>query len=327
MNVRILAVASISLLVLAAPTLLSYRNGALPGTFGMLGAVPANVATTSPSCGNCHGGLGNGLGLVVSVAPTERILGPSQAISITTSATGGVPGTDGGFISHATRGALSATANTQINAAADHITHTAPTDNNRTWSYGYTAPATAGVVEIHSVVNTVNNDFSPSGDEWGFHGVVVGAPQNTPSRLFVNAAGVTKKGNACVGSFGNVPVYGAINQPQVGQVWTTELHGAPPTTQVSMFIGIDPSFPPFDLTFIGINGCALHVNPVLTKPGATGAGDAQRGEGVATLTLALPGMASLAGAPLLAQIAILDLANGRPVAVTMSNGIQATIQP
>jgi hypothetical protein len=326
MKTRALALAAIPCLVLAAPTLLSYPGSALPGTFGILGPVPPNVATNAPSCGTCHSGMGNGMGLVVNVAPTERILTPSQAISITTSSTGGVTGSLGGFVSHVTRGALSAGANSQINLAADHVSHTS-SSGPRTWTYGYTAPGTAGVVEIHSVVNTVNGDLSSAGDEWGFHGVVVGALQNTPSRMFVNAQGVTKKGDACVGSHGNVPVYGAINAPRVGQNWTTELHGAPPMTQVTMFIGVDPNFPPFDLGLIGITGCTLHVNPVLTKAGATGPGNAQRGEGKATLTLSLPPNANLAGAPLLAQIAILDFQNGRPIAVTMSNGIQGVIQP
>lgn len=322
-----LAAAAVPLLVFVTPVLLSYPGGALPGTFGSLGSVPANVATAAPSCGTCHSGSGNGQGLVVSIAPTARILAPGQAISVTTSSTGGVAGSQGGFVGHASRGALSAGATSQINGAADHVTHTLPNNSNRQWTYGYTAPATPGVVELYSVVNTVNGDLTTGGDEWGFHGVVVGAQQNTPTRLFVNAQGVTEKGAACVGSHGNVPVYGALDQPRVGQLWTTELHGAPPMTQLSMFIGIDPNFPPFDLSLIGITGCTLHVNPVLTRPGATGPGDAQRGEGRATLTLGVPGDPSLASLPLLAQVAILDLQNGRTIAVTMSNGIQSTIQP
>ena len=319
--------ATIAVLLTATPVILPYPGGALPGTLGRLGFVPNDVATKAPSCGTCHGGTGNELGLVVDVVPTERILTPGQAISITTSSSGGVAGTLGGFIGHATRGTLSPAANTQINAAADHITHTAPTNNNRVWTYGYMAPATAGVVELFCAVNTVNGDLTSLGDVWGFHGVVVGAAQNTPERLFVNAAGVSKKGVACVGSHSNVPVFGALDQPRVGQTWMLELHGAPPATQITTFIGVDPGFNSFDLSIIGINGCFLHVNPVLTKPGQTGTGDAQRGEGQATITLPLPPLASLAGAPLLAQVAILDLANGRPVAVTMTNGIQATIQP
>lgn len=329
MRPTLLVVAAAPLLVVLVGPLASYGTGALPGTVGSLGTVPLNVATDAPACGFCHGGNGNENGLVVSVVPTARILSAGQAISITTSSTGGQvhPQNWGGFVTKVTRGVLVAGATSQTNAAADHITHDFAFTGNRNWRYGYTAPATPGVVDVFSVVNTVDGAGTNTGDLWGFHGTTVGALLNTPARLYVNAAGVQPIGTSCAGGFGNIPVFGALTPARIGQTATFELHGAAPNAAVAVFVAANPSFQPIDLGLIGITGCTLWVDVVLVLNATTSAGDAARGEGRATRTLPIPADQSLVGQQIELQAAFLDARAARPLLITLTNGLAVTILP
>lgn len=326
-----------ALLALLAPlpflatSLFSYGKGAFPGTNGTGGQIPLDVARAQPSCGHCHRPFGGGLNLVVTLAPTKRILAKSEAISVTTSSTGGWqhPLQWAGFLSEVTAGQFSAGSNSQINSSALNVTHQdASNPNGRKWTYGYTAPATAGLVEMFTIVNTVNGNGQADGsDFWGFQGVGVAANTNTPVRLYVNETGIVLRGDACAGSFGNVPVLGGKVVPSVGnQQFALELHGAAPTSSTLLFLDANPNFPSIDLSPLGVTGCFLHNNMTLTFNATTSGGDIIRGDGTATYTLPIPNDNGYKGVRFQAQVMILDVNNGRQLPITMSNGVEITVQ-
>jgi hypothetical protein len=317
-----------ALVVFAAP-LASYGTGALPGTTGSLGPVPQTVATDAPACGTCHGGTGNENNLVVALAPSARVLSAGQAISITTSATGGRDHAQnwGGFVTRVTRGALTAGATSQVNAAGDHATHVNAFTGNRSWTYGYTAPVQPGPVEVYSVVNTADGDGRNIGDIWGFHGPTVGAQRNTPVWLYVNATGVAVLGSSCAGGFGLVPVLGSPSVPRAGQPWTAEVRGCAPNAALALFVGANPNFAPIDLSVIGVHGCTLWIEPRVTLAGASGPGDPARGEGSGAFTLPVPADPRLTGQRFEVQAAIVDANVARALKLTLTNGLAVTIQP
>ena len=107
--------------------------------------MPADVARMAPGCGKCHQ-FGNGQKPVVSLVPSKRSLDLSESITVTTSATGGVPHPQnaGGFIAEASVGKFTAGAGMKTDTTGAFVTHTSAANNNRTWAYGYSAPATPG---------------------------------------------------------------------------------------------------------------------------------------------------------------------------------------
>lgn len=317
---------------LATSVVFSYGNGAWPGRTGTGGGVPLDVTRKAPSCGDtgCHRPFPGGLFLAVSLVPTKRSLGLNEAISVTTSATGGQSvSTWGGFTSEATRGVFSPGSNSQQGSVlGDIVTHfNATNSNNRVWTYGYTAPATPGLVELYTVVNTVNGDgVSNALDYWGFHGYSAGATIATPVRLFVNATGITALGDSCVGSWGQYPVLGSKTAPILGNAaFAFELHGAAPYSTAALLLGANPSWVPIDLTAIGVTGCKLQVDTLTTLSVATSSGDILRAEGTATLGIPIPNNPVLVGGNLQAQMAILDTNVARPIKVTLTNGLAIVI--
>lgn len=316
--------------VLVTSVVFSYGTGVWPGKDGINGKVPNDVARQVPSCGGCHRQFPGGLGLSVSCVPTARLLAPNQSISITTSATGGITTSMwGGFITEASRGAFAAGSNSQLaTTSSAFVTHVfAFNSNNRSWTYGYTAPSAPGLVELFSVVNTVDGDGRPDADFWAFHGFVSGATVCTPVRLYVLAQGISAIGTSCVGSFNQYPVLGSKTAPAVGNAgFAIELHGAAPSSQCALLVGANPSWQPLDLTVIGITGCSLYVDPLLSTTMPTSAGDLYRAEGTATFALPIPNDAALHGGVLQAQCAIIDgFVSSRPLKVTMTNGLSIAI--
>ena len=306
---------------LSATLLRSHSSGVLP-------AGPFVFQT--PSCGRCHGpGTPGGSGLAVTILPSAYSLDLGQQLSLTVAASGGAvnPLLQGGFAALVTRGQLAAGANTRINFQGTEITHS--NRSSRSWTFGYTAPQTqAGLVQVYAVCNTVDGDGQPSlGDRWGFAGADASATVGTPTRLFVNAPGVKALGSACVGSFGNVPVLGAAQSPAVGnQTFALEVHGAAPAAPVLLLLGANPNWQPFDMGLMGSPGCLLLVDPQLTVAGQTGGGNAARGEGALVQPLPIPNDPGLVGAQLQAQVAIVDLGNGRNTPLTMTNAVVLTLQ-
>lgn len=289
------------------------------------------IARSAPACGACHRstpGAAAGLPRIqVQIQPATLSPAIGQSIGVTVTALGGqTASTRGGFAAEATAGTFSAGANTNVEAGGSAITHASSTA--RSWSFGYTAPVTPGLVELFAVSNTVDGDGNNgSGDMWAFHGADDRATIATPVRLFVNATGVQAIGEGCVGGFGNVPVLGSRQVPTVGNAnFTLEVHGAPPTAALGLMLGVGAFNPPIDLGLFGITGCVLHLNPLVTFNATTGAGDAQRGEGSASLPVPIPGGPGLRGRTMLFQAYLADPASGRPLPLTLTNGLAVTLQ-
>lgn len=319
---------SLRIIFLAAPLGLALATG-LPSRSG--GIYDTSITRTAPACGQCHNatpGAGSGFAPIrLSLTPSTRVLDANQATTVSLSATGGqTASTLGGFACDVTAGTFSAGTNTAVGFPATSITHNSRSP--RSWSFGYTAPATPGLVEMFAVVNTVNaNLFNDAGDLWAFHGADDTATVSTPVRLFVNATGVRALGSSCAGAFGNVPVFGARQVPTVGNAaFALELHGATPQTAGGVLLAVAAQPTPIDLGIVGVTGCQLYVDPVMTLPLATGAGNAQRGEGSATLPLPIPTGPGLRNRTLLFQSFVLDPASGRPTPLTFSNALSVTLQ-
>ena len=324
MKKSILAAGSIPAVLILASTALSYSTGANPGSIGSLGVVANDVARNAPSCGACHMVDPNAGAATVAVTPAQRSLDASQSISVTTSVTGGATGTFGGLVSEATAGAFSAGSSTKISATGQFITHTFAFFG-RSWSYNYTAPATPGLVELYTAVNTGNGDGQPSGDRWAFHGDP-SVQTSVPTRLFVNAPGVTHRGDGCAGVNGNVPVLGSTQSPTIGNAaFGFELHGAAPSTSATLLLGMNPAFQQ-DLTAIGVTGCSLFVQPLIDVAAMTSAGNAMRGDGSASWTLGIANNPFFVGFSFEVQAIVLDPASARPVPVTLSNALTFTIR-
>jgi hypothetical protein len=290
-----------------------------------------SVTQTLPACGACHRsspGADTGFPQIrIAVAPATRILARNQSIAMAVTTTGGQTVVSrGGFAMDATAGTFSNGANTALAQGGQAITHS--DSLGRTWTFGYNAPNTAGLVELATVSNTVNGD-STAGDEdmWAFHGFDDQAAQVTPVRLYVNADGVVGLGSGCAGAFGNVPVLGSSTAPTVGNAnFALELFGAAPSTTAGVVLGVTAFNPGLDLTGVGITGCSLYVDPLVFLFGATSAGDAQRGEGSATFPLPIPAQPELVGGVLHLQGFILDPQSGRANPLTFTNGLTATLQ-
>lgn len=312
---------------------------ALPPAIGLTFRLPSSsrgiyfpgVTQSTPACGACHNGSpGAAVGfqpIRITLQPTARVLDASQSIQIALSATGGQSAsTNGGFAMDTTAGTFSAGANTRVVNPGDAITHS--NSNQRSWTFGYTAPAAPGLVELATVVNTVNDDHVNNNDDmWAFHGFDDAATQVTPVRLFVNAPGVVALGTACSGSYGNVPVLGSATAPTVGNAaFALALHGAAPASVAGLFLGVTPFPAGLDLGIVGVTGCSLFVDPLITVFGATSPGDALRGEGTTTFAVPIANNPGLRGGILHFQAFVLDVNNGRPTPLTMTNGITATIQ-
>jgi hypothetical protein len=311
------------------PVLWPSSTGSFPGTVTTSGVIVGNVARQIPGCGQCHLGLPGGMNIRMSLVPTQRSLDKSQAISVTSTVTGGQVQVlnAGGFINEATAGAFSAGATSQVDASGLFVTHVAATGHNRSWTYGYMAPSTAGLVELFGAANTVDLDGSPTGvpgDIWTFHGFDATAIQGTPVRLYVNETGVRNDGASCVGGFGNFPVLGSSSSPTAGNAnFTMQVVGAAPSAPATLLVGLPQ--PPLPLSVIGVNGCFLYVNSLASLSAATSAGNAQRGEGVANFLLPIPPTVPR-GLMLAAQAVIVDAASGRSIPVTLTNAIRITIQ-
>lgn len=323
-----------AVLVLTA-SLFSYGTGALPGTIGLNGVIPLDVTRGVPGCagnapGPCHNAFPGGNQLRIDCVPTKRSLVPAEAISVTTIATGGVihPMNWGGFVAETTRGTFSAGVNSQVSANGAFITHLlASTDVGRRWTYGLTAASTPGPFQLYTVSNTVNGDGNPTGDQWGFYGINPSFNANVPVQMYVNAPNVTAIGSSCAGAFGYVPVLGAGTAPTVGNAqFAIDLRGATAGTPLTLLLSANPNWVPIDLTFLGITGCALAVDPLLSFNAAASTGDIQRAEGNAAFPLPIPADPTLRNLQIQVQCVILDAFVSRPVRITLTNGLRITVQ-
>ncbi len=321
-----LVLASVPTLLIAGQVI-SYGRGTFPGTTGVLGPVPANAARKIMSCGQCHQGLPGQNGLHVTMDLSSHSLNPGQTVKLSVAATGGIanPQNLGGFLAEATAGSFIATQHAQIDPSGAFATHVSPASNSaRSWNLGYAAPAQPGLVDLYSVVNTVDGNGLAFGDTFAFRGADAAAFEGTPVRLFVNAKGVRPFGASCVGSFENTPVLGVKEAPVVGnQNFAVELVGAAENSSAFFLIG-RPLPTPLPLGLIGVTGCSAYLDVWLDIPKTTSGGRAKMGEGNATMALPL-GAGMAPGARFSVQAVILDPQNGRPLPLTLTNAVEITI--
>lgn len=131
-------------------------------------------------------------------------------------------------------------------------------------------------------------------------------------KLFLGDANTQLFGQSCQGSAG-IPAFALNGTAQLGTNLDLVCSSAPPSSPVYFMVGFDTHLPffPFDLGFAGASGCTLYHDVtasagVLTDPAGT-----------ATLTLAIPTAAPIAGIALYASALVLDLgANAAGVTTT-----------
>jgi hypothetical protein len=277
----------------------------------------------------------------VSLVPSQRFLSPGQSISLTTSATGGVediiPSRQaGGFATDATAGSFTAGPNSKVDGSGTKITHRSSFQSfGRTWAYGYTAANTPGLVEVYTVVNSVNGNSSNAGDAYGFPGVDGSLPTNpvpTPLRLYVLPAGLEFIGEGCADGFGNVSVLGSTEVPSVGNGnFGLEIAGASTNQAVALYGSFNsPGFQPVDLGPVGLAGCLLQIElPILISGTVTSPGEARQGEGVGFMPFPIPADPIFLGETVELQAIYIDPSAaqvGRFLPATLTNGLRLTVQ-
>jgi hypothetical protein len=306
---------------LLSGSFLARSSGALPGQIA-----PIDAARQAPSCTACHSGTIGSNGVATLLTAPHHSLDRNESIQLALQVTGGPSGSDGGFAAENTAGTFSAGTNTQTNTSGrpgQFLTHT--NDSSRSWSLGYTAPNTPGLVRIFAVTNSANGSGT-SNDSISFHGFDPTSTTCTPVYLGVNAIGNQRFGSACVGGFGNWPVLYSDLVPTVGNAaYGVKLAGVAPGSGAVFVFGV-PRATPIDLGPIGVNGCGLWVDSLVNILTGTTAGNAQRGEGTASVPAPVPAVAALQGSTIGAQAAVLDSASGRSLPLTLSNGLRITIQ-
>ena len=183
----------------------------------------------------------------------------------------------------------------------------------------------AGPVEIYSVANTVDG-FGYINDIWAFHGWDPSSLLAVPARLYVNARGIQRIGEGCVGSFGNQPVLGGAEDPVLGnKSFFLEVINAAALAPIVFAVGLQ--YPtPIDLSILGITGCRLHVYSLDSFVTVTSPGLPRFGLGRARMPLPIPNDPVLKGGVLAFQAAIVDRHNGRPRPVTMTNAVSVTLR-
>jgi hypothetical protein len=290
----------------------------------------STATRSAPSCGNCHrpspGAAAGYAAVQTEISPLARVLSAGQATTVSVAVRGGASGSQGGFSCDATAGTFSAGTNSRLQASGAAISNS--NASARSWSFGYSAPSTPGLVEMFAVGLAANGDGNEDDlDMWSFSGFDQTASTSTPTRLFVNATGVTPIGSSCVGGYRNTPVFGSRQVPTVGNsAFTLELHGAAPSSPAGMILGINLQQPPIDLGFIGVTGCQLYVDPTIIFNVSTSSGNAQRGEGAVTIPLPIPALTSLRNRSLLFQAFFVDTASGRATPMTFTNGLTVVVQ-
>ncbi len=329
--------------VMLTDSVLSKPTGMMPTPTGATA-----FARLAPSCGAASGFIGGNLffchnlaagGPVVSVASTARVMTPGQKITITVSSTGGAAkhttqpfprGFVGGFAADVTAGTLTAGTGSQTNAAGSAITHSDPTTAMRKWSFGYTAPSTAGLVRFWAVVNTANGNLLNTGEQFAWHGSAHNNSFSTPVRLYVNGKGVQAVGVGCPDGNRNVGVWGAPVAPVLGQVFKLEGHGLPPAQLCLLGIGLQKIFTPVSVAALGAPGCFLNTDLalqlLLNTPGTNTLKNRQLGAGTFVLSAPIPNTIGLRGRLIRTQLLVVDQDSKNSFPIVFTNGLVMTVQ-
>ena len=134
------------------------------------GSGRTGVATSSSGC-SCHGSTPNAAGAVsVTITGPQTVLAGSTS-SYTLSVAGGPAGTTGGFDLNANGGTL--VAGTGSRVSGSDLTHS--NNSRRSWSFTWTAPATAGNYRFAGI-GMASNGSGSGGDSWNWYGGAAAAP-------------------------------------------------------------------------------------------------------------------------------------------------------
>ncbi len=145
-------------------------------------------AQSAQGC-SCHSTSPNANGAVtVSISGPQGVQ-PGATASYTISVAGGPSGTTGGFDLAKTGGTWVPGANTQV--LGSDLTHSVGTQ--RTWSFQWTAPATAGTYSLYAVAMSTNGGGT-SGDSWNWYGGAVNTAFTITVSSQVGADGATASG-------------------------------------------------------------------------------------------------------------------------------------
>jgi hypothetical protein len=286
------------------------------------------ITQSNPSCGQCHAGNSAAVSVTMKL-PALRSLALGQSISVTTAVNGG-PGVGGGFATDAAAGKFSAGIGSVIANNGLAITHDLAGSTATSWTYGYTAPSTPGVIELRAVALSTNGDGAAGGDQHAFSGyadrVVPALP--TPVRLYANAAGIKPFGESCVGGFENFPVLGGKDAPTVGnQKFTLEVHGGATRSYAALIAGATARSVPLDLGPWGIDGCKLFVDEIACLFVCTYGTNPRLADGTAIFELPIPADPSLRGQQFVAQGALIDMnVPWRLIRLTLTNAVAVTVQ-
>lgn len=134
------------------------------------GSGRTGVSTSSNGC-SCHGSSPNANGAV-----TVSVTGPQAVVAgtindYTIAVSGGPSGTTGGFDLSASGGTF--TAGTGNKVSGGDLTHS--NNSRRSWSFRWTAPATAGTYRF-AAVGLASNGSGSGGDSWNWYGGAAASP-------------------------------------------------------------------------------------------------------------------------------------------------------
>lgn len=316
--------------VLAFGSMLSaYQAGVASGSNG----TPANASRAMNSCAACHSSSGPTATRtnppVTTLTVGSRVLNFGQQTTVNTTVTGGLSTTYGGFLCEVTAGTFTAGTGNHTTGSGNSVTQN--TRALRTWNYTWTAPSTAGLVEMTSVGLACSGSGS-SGDKLSFTGFDPNATVGTPVRLYVLPAGLTNFGTGCPDGYGNVPVLGASSAPTVGNgSFGFQMVGTAPSTLGFLLMGFNPAgFTGINLgAAFGLTGCNGYVaNPLATTSTFSSAGNAVRAEGTCVFPFPIPNSTSYLGFTLDVQGAFIDnsVSATRAAPITFSNGLRMVVQ-
>lgn len=134
------------------------------------GSGRTGVSTSGNGC-SCHGSTPNAAGAVsVSITGPQTVLAGSTS-SYTLSVAGAPSGTTGGFDLSANGGTLAAGTGSRVSGS--DLTHS--NNSRRSWSFTWTAPATAGSYRF-AAVGMASNGSGSGGDSWNWFGGAAASP-------------------------------------------------------------------------------------------------------------------------------------------------------
>lgn len=120
-------------------------------------------ATSSTGC-SCHATLRTP-GVLVTIAGPQNVA-TSSTHQYTVTVSGGPAAPNGGFNLKASAGTLVAGANNRVSGL--EVTHS--DSNVRTWTFSWTAPATAGTQNFWAIGLAADGSGDNSGDDWNYYG-------------------------------------------------------------------------------------------------------------------------------------------------------------